>query len=92
MLEPLEVLIKHSPLTNLKAHLLQMTKTFKQLKDGYPDLMVLKEDKLTFEEVKAPGDKLSRNQNSHYGQQIHCLLIVSVVYRQSLQSVAHHVP
>ncbi|WP_288346118.1 exonuclease domain-containing protein [uncultured Pseudoalteromonas sp.] len=62
MLEPLEVLIKHSPLTNLKAHLLQMTKTFKQLKDGYPDLMVLKEDKLTFEEVKAPGDKLRRNQ------------------------------
>ena len=62
MLEPLEVLIKHSPLANLKAHLLQMTKTFKQLKDGYPDLMVLKGDTLTFEEVKAPGDKLRRNQ------------------------------
>lgn len=39
-----------------------MTKTFKQLKDGYPDLMVLKGDTLTFEEVKAPGDKLRRNQ------------------------------
>ncbi|MCQ8881935.1 exonuclease domain-containing protein [Pseudoalteromonas shioyasakiensis] len=62
ILEPLKILIKHSSLDSLKAHLLQMTKTFKQLKDGYPDLMVLKEHKLTFEEVKAPGDKLRRNQ------------------------------
>ena len=35
---------------------------FMQLKDGYPDLMVLNGNKLHFEEVKAPGDKLRRNQ------------------------------
>jgi len=62
ILEPLKVLIQHSELESLKAHLLQMTKTFKQLKDGYPDLMVLKDTGLCFEEVKAPGDKLRRNQ------------------------------
>ncbi|UJX24479.1 VRR-NUC domain-containing protein [Pseudoalteromonas sp. CF6-2] len=62
ILEPLKLLIKYSELQSLKSHVLQMTKTFKQLKDGYPDLMVLKEGELTFEEVKAPGDKLRRNQ------------------------------
>ncbi|MBQ4832022.1 VRR-NUC domain-containing protein [Pseudoalteromonas sp. MMG010] len=62
ILVPLEALILNSPLTVLKNHLKNMTVSFKQLKDGYPDLMILKGTKLHFEEVKAPGDKLRRNQ------------------------------
>ncbi|WP_404339314.1 exonuclease domain-containing protein [Pseudoalteromonas mariniglutinosa] len=62
LLAPLRILILHSNIKQLKTHLLQMTKTFKQLKDGYPDLMVLKNNQLYFAEIKAPGDKLRRNQ------------------------------
>ncbi|MGO2074039.1 exonuclease domain-containing protein [Pseudoalteromonas sp. AOP31-A2-14] len=62
LLAPIEVLILNSPLPVLKNHLKNMTMHFMQLKDGYPDLMVLNGHKLHFEEVKAPGDKLRRNQ------------------------------
>ncbi|MBB1342471.1 VRR-NUC domain-containing protein [Pseudoalteromonas sp. SR45-6] len=62
LLRPLEVLILNSSLAALKSHLKNMTMRFMQLKDGYPDLMVLNAHKLHFEEVKAPGDKLRRNQ------------------------------
>jgi DNA polymerase-3 subunit epsilon len=30
--------------------------------DGYPDVMVLRGERLSFEEIKAPGDQLRRNQ------------------------------
>ncbi|WP_244390305.1 exonuclease domain-containing protein [Pseudoalteromonas sp. KAN5] len=62
LLKPLEVLILNSPITALKSHLQNMTLRFLELKDGYPDLMVLKGNTVHFEEVKAPGDKLRRNQ------------------------------
>ncbi|MFY8325649.1 exonuclease domain-containing protein [Pseudoalteromonas sp. ZZD1] len=62
LLKPLEVLILNSPITALKSHLKNMTLRFLELKDGYPDLMILKNDAVYFEEVKAPGDKLRRNQ------------------------------
>jgi DNA polymerase-3 subunit epsilon len=62
LLQPLEVLILNSSLTALMTHLKNMSKHYLQLKDGYPDLMVLKAGSLHFEEVKAPGDKLRRNQ------------------------------
>lgn len=62
VLKPLEVLILHSPLDALKGHLKAMSQRFMQLKDGYPDLMVLTDNAVHFEEVKAPGDKLRRNQ------------------------------
>ncbi len=62
LLKPLEVLILNSPITALKSHLKNMTMRFLELKDGYPDLMILKDGTVYFEEVKAPGDKLRRNQ------------------------------
>ncbi|MGB1291650.1 MAG: exonuclease domain-containing protein [Pseudoalteromonas sp.] len=62
LLKPLEVLILHSPITALKSHLKNMSLRFLELKDGYPDLMILKDGTVYFEEVKAPGDKLRRNQ------------------------------
>ena len=62
LLEPLEALILNSPIKALIAHLTAMSKHYLQLKDGYPDLMVINNGKVHFEEVKAPGDKLRRNQ------------------------------
>ncbi|KAA1154724.1 DNA polymerase III subunit epsilon [Pseudoalteromonas sp. FUC4] len=62
LLEPLEALILNSPLKALITHLTAMSKHYLQLKDGYPDLMVINNGKVHFEEVKAPGDKLRRNQ------------------------------
>ncbi|MGO2372585.1 MAG: exonuclease domain-containing protein [Pseudoalteromonas prydzensis] len=62
LLKPLEVLILNTSLTSLKNHLKNMTMRFLELKDGYPDLMILKNNTVHFEEVKAPGDKLRRNQ------------------------------
>jgi len=62
LLEPLEALILNSSLEALIAHLTAMSKHYLQLKDGYPDLMVINNGQVHFEEVKAPGDKLRRNQ------------------------------
>ena len=62
LLKPLEALILNSPIKALIAHLTAMSKHYLQLKDGYPDLMVINNGQVHFEEVKAPGDKLRRNQ------------------------------
>ncbi len=62
LLQPLEALILNSPIEALNTHLINMSKHYLQLKDGYPDLMVINNGKVHFEEVKAPGDKLRRNQ------------------------------
>ena len=39
-----------------------MTQDWKNLSDGYPDLMLIEHEKLRFEEVKSEGDQLRRNQ------------------------------
>lgn len=62
LLQPLEALILNSPIKALITHLTNMSKHYSQLKDGYPDLMVINNGQVHFEEVKAPGDKLRRNQ------------------------------
>lgn len=56
------MLILNSPITALLQHLKNMAKNYRQLKDGYPDLMIVDNNAVHFEEVKAPGDKLKRNQ------------------------------
>ncbi|WP_462152591.1 exonuclease domain-containing protein [Pseudoalteromonas xiamenensis] len=62
LLEPLILLLENAPIESIKAHLLAMTKDFKGLKDGYPDLVIVDGAGLRFEEIKAPGDVLRRNQ------------------------------
>ena len=62
VLKPLEMLILNSPINALLSHLKNMAKNYRQLKDGYPDLMIVDNNSVHFEEVKAPGDKLKRNQ------------------------------
>lgn len=62
LLEVLIKFIKYAPVQAVHGHLLNMCKNFKELCDGYPDLMVIDKGELYFEEIKAPGDSLRRNQ------------------------------
>lgn len=62
IVENLQVLVKHAPLEGLKMQLLQMCKNWQLYHDGYPDIMVLEGNQLRFEEIKAQGDSLRRNQ------------------------------
>ena len=43
-------------------HLRAMAQNYHGLKDGYPDLMIIENGLLRFEEVKAPGDSIRPNQ------------------------------
>ncbi len=62
ILERLNLLIKHSELSQLLSLLRFMTQDWQNLSDGFPDLMLIENDKLRFEEVKSEGDQLRRNQ------------------------------
>jgi DNA polymerase-3 subunit epsilon len=62
MLDKLKVVIEHLPLNGLKGQLRAMCSDWQLYNDGYPDIMVLENNKLRFEEVKAQGDTLRRNQ------------------------------
>ncbi len=62
ILDSIKVLIEHVDLNALKHQLLAMCSNWQLYHDGYPDIMVLENNKLRFEEIKAPGDSLRRNQ------------------------------
>ncbi|MFQ3206213.1 MAG: DNA polymerase-3 subunit epsilon [Glaciecola sp.] len=62
VLERLILLINHSELDALLSLLKAMTQDWKNLSDGFPDLMLIENKALRFEEVKSEGDQLRRNQ------------------------------
>ncbi len=62
MLEPLQALVYCSALSSIQQILKNMASHFSEYKSGYPDLLLEKDNRLTFIEVKAQGDKLSRSQ------------------------------
>jgi DNA polymerase-3 subunit epsilon len=62
LLDSILACIRHAPQGAIGKALLNMAKDFRQRKDGYPDLMVIDNQTLRFEEVKAPGDTLRPNQ------------------------------
>jgi DNA polymerase-3 subunit epsilon len=62
ILERLILLINHSKLDALLSLLKAMTQDWKNLSDGFPDLMLIENEALRFEEVKSEGDQLRRNQ------------------------------
>lgn len=72
MLDKLTVLIQHSPLEGLKQQLLAMCGNWQLYNDGYPDIMVLENQQLRFEEIKAEGDSLRRNQLMQLQSLRHC--------------------
>lgn len=61
LLTPIEALIKHGSIDAIYTLLRMMCKDFENLRDGFPDIMVF-DKTLRFEEIKAPGDQLRRNQ------------------------------
>jgi len=54
--------IAHDKAPAIATVLRRMAKNYVNTKDGYPDLMVIENQQLRFEEVKAPGDVLRPNQ------------------------------
>lgn len=62
LLDVLRPCIELSPTGCLAKVLREMAMNFKHCKDGYPDLMLIEDEHMRFEEVKAPGDSLRPNQ------------------------------
>lgn len=62
LLEHLILLINHSKLDTLLSLLKAMTQDWSRLSDGFPDIMLIDNQKLRFEEIKSEGDQLRRNQ------------------------------
>ncbi|MFC4698726.1 exonuclease domain-containing protein [Glaciecola siphonariae] len=62
LLELLGVFVKTAPMSGIKTQLLRMAKDWQSCHDGFPDIMVLEQGKLHFEEIKSEGDVLRRNQ------------------------------
>ncbi len=55
-------LLKLAPASGLCSILRAMAQDFYRNHTGYPDLLLLKDQQLSFVEVKAPGDKIQRHQ------------------------------
>ncbi len=61
-LEWLTKFLQHVPIDIVVAHLREMARDYRNMTDGYPDIMVIENNSLRFEEIKAPGDQLRKNQ------------------------------
>lgn len=61
-LETVTALLEYGPFESVKRLLKMMAQDYAGLSDGFPDIMVLEDNALRFEEIKAPGDVLRRNQ------------------------------
>ena len=66
--EKVKILLMHAPPLALSHILRLMAQNYTQMKDGFPDLMCLKNGQLNFIEVKAEGDIIRRNQLSRLQQ------------------------
>ncbi|MCE2571097.1 exonuclease domain-containing protein [Motilimonas eburnea] len=62
LLQDLALLVDHAPSQALTNHLRLMSQQYLSVKDGYPDLIGVKDGQLFAQEIKAPGDSLRRNQ------------------------------
>lgn len=64
MLERLLLLVTHISTTTLTHVLMQMAQDYARFSDGFPDVMLLSDAGLCFEEIKAQGDSIRKNQLS----------------------------
>lgn len=62
LLDSIRLAITNDNAPALATVLKRMAKNYTNSKDGYPDLMVIENSQLRFEEIKAPGDVLRANQ------------------------------
>ncbi len=61
-LDTVRALLDNASFEAVKQLLKMMAQDYAGLSDGFPDIMVLENNQLRFEEIKAPGDVLRRNQ------------------------------
>ena len=61
-LDMLAPCVRYSPNGAIAGVLRRMAQDYRNTKDGYPDLMVVQDQQIHFEEIKAPGDQLRPNQ------------------------------
>lgn len=66
--DKIKLLLMYAPPRALGEILRSMAHNYSQMKDGFPDLMCLKGNQLSFIEVKAEGDVIRRNQLSRIQQ------------------------
>lgn len=62
MFEAVRQLVMLSPRGAISSVLLEMAKNHKQSRSGFPDLMIVRDDEISFAEIKAEGDTIRRNQ------------------------------
>jgi DNA polymerase-3 subunit epsilon len=62
MIQIISTFLAAAPVEAVVHHLRAMAKNYHGLNDGYPDLMIIENGQLRFEEVKAPGDVIRPNQ------------------------------
>jgi DNA polymerase-3 subunit epsilon len=62
LLEHLQLFIAKAPMRGVKQQLLRMAQDWQGCHDGFPDIMVIEDNHLRFEEIKGEGDSLRRNQ------------------------------
>ncbi len=60
--EKVKALLLNAPPKGLSDILRQMAQNYGSMKDGFPDLMCVNDDKICFVEIKAEGDVIRRNQ------------------------------
>lgn len=62
LLDNIILMLKHCTVSSCLEMLRAMAKDFHSFKDGFPDIMVIEDNQLRFEEIKATGDQVRRNQ------------------------------
>lgn len=60
--DALRLLLAHASGAGLATILRAMCEDFREMRDGFPDLMLAKDDEVSFLEIKAEGDAIRRNQ------------------------------
>jgi len=60
--EALRLLLAGTSAAGLATILRVMCEDFREMRDGFPDLMLAKDDEVSFLEIKAEGDAIRRNQ------------------------------
>jgi DNA polymerase-3 subunit epsilon len=62
MIQIISTFLAAAPIRAVVQHLRTMAKNYHGLNDGYPDLMIIENGQLRFEEIKALGDVIRPNQ------------------------------
>jgi DNA polymerase-3 subunit epsilon len=62
IIQIISIFLTAAPSQAIVSHLRAMAQNHHGLNDGYPDLMIIENGQLRFEEVKAPGDNIRPNQ------------------------------